>query len=56
MSEIELRLECLRLAVSYGTIQNIKDPVPLADTYFEWVKQSGDKRPAPRRTPLREVE
>lgn len=52
MDEKNLRLECLKLAVSYGSVQNIKDPVALADTYLEWVKSSGDKRSAPQRKPL----
>jgi hypothetical protein len=51
MKEEELRLETLKLAVSYGSVQNIKDPVALADTYFKWVK-SGDKQNAPQRKPV----
>ena len=44
MDDKELRLECLKLAVSYGSIQNIKDPVELAKTYLKWVvKKSVDK-------------
>ena len=52
MKEEELRLEALKLAVSYGSIQNIKDPVALADTYVKWVKGSGDKQTAPQRKPM----
>jgi hypothetical protein len=44
MENKELRLECLKLAVSYGSIQNIKDPVKLAKTYLDWVvEKSVDK-------------
>jgi hypothetical protein len=52
MSEQDLRLEALKLAVSYGSIQNIKDPIALADTYLAWVKESGDKQKAPQRKPM----
>jgi len=44
MENKELRLECLKLAVSYGSIQNIKDPVELAKIYLKWVvEKSVDK-------------
>lgn len=52
----QLRLECLKLAVSYGSIQNIKDPVELAATYLAWVNQSVDKQSAPQRKPLSKAE
>lgn len=55
MKEEELRLEALKLAVSYGSVQNIKDPVALADAYFKWVK-SGDKQSAPQRKPMSKAE
>ena len=47
MENKELRLECLKLAVSYGSIQNIKDPVELAKTYLKWVEKSVDKDKSP---------
>ena len=56
MSQSEFRLECLKLAVSYGSIQNIKDPIELADTYLTWVKKSEDKPSAPQRKPLRKAD
>tara|TARA_R100000234_G_C5001895_1_gene180697 strand:+ start:1744 stop:1914 length:171 start_codon:yes stop_codon:yes gene_type:complete len=51
MDDKELRLECLKLAVSYGSVNTIKDPVGLAKSYLEWihekestkVNKSGDK-------------
>ena len=52
MASEETKLECLRLAVEFGSVHNIKDPIALADTYLGWVtKKSGDKPSAPRRKP-----
>jgi|DEB0MinimDraft_3_1074331.scaffolds.fasta_scaffold02084_7 hypothetical protein len=46
----ELRLECLRLALEYGTQRDVLNPHLLADTYYEWVTQgSGQARPADNR-------
>jgi len=53
MASEETKLECLRLAVEFGSVHNIKDPIALADTYLGWVtKKSEDKPSAPRRKPL----
>jgi len=53
MASEETRLECLRLAVQFGSVNTIKDPIGLADTYLSWVtKKSEDKPSAPRRKPL----
>jgi len=52
MASEETKLECLRLAVEFGSVHNIKDPIALADTYLSWVTKSGDKQSAPRRKPL----
>tara|TARA_R110000744_G_scaffold40638_8_gene92221 strand:- start:367 stop:534 length:168 start_codon:yes stop_codon:yes gene_type:complete len=48
MESDELRLECLRLAVEFGSARTINDPVDLAQRYFEFVKPV-DKPKAPRR-------
>lgn len=37
LTEHEIRLECLRLAVEFSS-ENIKlDPLPVAQNYFDWV-------------------
>ena len=37
LNQEEIRLECLRLAVEFAS-ENIKlDPIPVAQTYFDWV-------------------
>ena len=35
----EIRLECLRLAVEFGTQRDLLHPNKLADIYYEWVMQ-----------------
>lgn len=46
MDNIEIRLECLRLALDFGTQRDVIKPESLADTYYEWVVQgSGLSRP-----------
>ena len=44
---IEIRLECLRYAIEFGSARDVLEPHLLADTYFEWVMRGSDeKRPA----------
>ena len=38
MDDKQLRLECLQMAVKYGSVNNIKDPVALAEIYLKWVE------------------
>jgi len=46
MDDVEIRLECLRVALEYGTQRDIVKPDLLADRYYEWVTQgSGSSRP-----------
>jgi len=43
---IDIRLECLRLAVENGSARDMKEPHLLAERYFQWVIQgSEDSRP-----------
>ena len=44
--QIELRLECLRIAIEFGTQRDIMNPSHLAESYYQWVTQgSGESRP-----------
>ena len=36
LSEVEVRLECLRLATEFGPEFDRKDPLPKAQKYFDW--------------------
>lgn len=55
MNDLELRLECLRLAVQFGSTRSVNDPVDLAEKYVGFIK-SADKRKAPRRKPVSKAE
>lgn len=47
---VQVRLECLRYAVEFGTARDVVEPDRLADKYYEWVMQgSGQARPADNR-------
>ena len=47
---IQVRLECLRYAIEFGTARDVVEPDRLADRYYEWVMQgSGSSRPADNR-------
>jgi len=47
---VQVRLECLRYAIEFGTARDVVDPARLADKYFEWAMQgSGETRPADNR-------
>jgi hypothetical protein len=43
MDDVEIRLECLRVALEYGTQRDVLNPDHLADKYYEWVMQGGLK-------------
>jgi hypothetical protein len=50
ITDIEIRLECLRLATEFGPEYERKDPLAKADKYFNWVKQvSSDNRKTARK-------
>ena len=47
---IQVRLDCLRCALEFGTARDVINPDQLADKYYEWVMQgSGVSRPADNR-------
>tara|TARA_R100000005_G_C4947287_1_gene169279 strand:- start:464 stop:718 length:255 start_codon:yes stop_codon:yes gene_type:complete len=39
----ELRLECLRLAVEFGSARDFKEPDGLAERYYQFVMQGSGK-------------
>ena len=44
---VEIRLECVRYAIEYGSARDVLEPHLLADKYFEWVMRGSDEiRPA----------
>ncbi len=47
---IQVRLECLRYAIEFGTARDVVEPDRLAERYYEWVMQgSGAVRPVDNR-------
>ena len=44
LSEVEVRLECLRLATEFAPEYERKDPLPKAELYFNWVIKKNSKR------------
>jgi len=49
-AQTELRLECLRLAVEFGSARDFKEPDVLAEKYYQFVMQgSGETRPEDNR-------
>lgn len=50
MDDVEIRLECLRVALEYGTQRDVVNPAKLAESYYEWVVRGSEKtRPADNR-------
>ena len=45
ITDIEVRLECLRLATEFAPENDRRDPLPVADKYFDWVKQNSKRQP-----------
>jgi hypothetical protein len=39
----EVRLECMRLAVEFGTQRDLLHPEKLADIYYEWIMQDSSE-------------
>ena len=44
ITEVEIRLECLRLATEFGPEYDRKDPLPKAQLYFDWVTKKNSQR------------
>ena len=46
LSDEEIRLECIRLAVEFAPeIARITDPLDKAQLYYDWVKQNSKRQP-----------
>ncbi len=44
ITEVEIKLECLRLATEFAPEYERKDPLPKAEIYFDWVTKKNSKR------------
>ena len=45
ITDTEIRLECLRLATEFAPENERRDPIPVADKYYDWVKQNSKRQP-----------
>jgi len=44
---LQIRLECLRYAIEFGSARDVSEPHLLADRYYEWVMRGSEEvRPA----------
>ena len=41
-SEVEIRLECLRIAIEYGTQRDMQNPENLVERYYQIVTQGSE--------------
>ena len=44
ITDTEVRLECLRLATEFGPEFDRKDPLPIAEKYFDWVINNSTRK------------
>lgn len=44
ITDTEVRLECLRLATEFGPENDRRNPLPIAENYFEWVTQNSKRQ------------
>ena len=44
ITEVEIKLECLRLATEFAPEYERKEPLPKAEIYFDWVTKKNSKR------------
>ena len=42
--DIQIRLECLRLATEFGVENDRRDPLPIAQKYYDWVKKNSKRK------------
>ena len=42
--DIQIRLECIRLATEFGVENDRRDPLPIAQKYYDWVNQNSQRQ------------
>ena len=43
--DIQIRLECLRLATEFGPENDRRDPIPIAEKYYDWCLKNSKRQP-----------
>ena len=46
--DIQIRLECLRLATEFGVENDRRDPLPIAEKYYDWCLNKNSQRQSKR--------
>ena len=54
ITEVEIKLECLRLATEFGPENDRRDPLPIAQKYYDWALNKNSKR-QPEKTAKKKV-
>ena len=44
ITDVEIKLECLRLATEFGPENDRRDPLPIAQKYYDWAKQNSERK------------
>jgi hypothetical protein len=43
-TDVQIKLECIRLATEFGVENDRRDPLPIAQKYYDWVKQNSQRQ------------
>ena len=44
LTNVEIRLECLRLATEFAPENDRRDPLPIAEKYYDWVLKNSKRQ------------
>jgi len=55
LTNVEIRLECLRLATEFSPENERRNPLPIADKYFDWVTTKVSKKTTPKEPSKKKV-
>jgi len=44
ITDVEIRLECLRLATEFAPENDRRDPLPIAEKYYDWVLKNSKRQ------------
>ena len=50
ITDVEIRLECLRLATEFSPENERRDPLPIAESYYDWVLKNSKRKPCKCKT------
>ena len=42
--DIQIKLECLRLATEFGPENDRRDPLPIAEKFYDWVTKNSKRK------------